>query len=69
MAAGSSAKRTLGGADYLALDMNGDGGENGLGMGSVQAGSANQQAQMMEQQVCIASGNMQSIVLKPSRAG
>ncbi|GHJ84405.1 hypothetical protein NliqN6_0807 [Naganishia liquefaciens] len=50
MAAGSSAKRTLGGADYLALDMNGDGGENGLGMGSVQAGSANQQAQMMEQQ-------------------
>jgi syntaxin 5 len=49
--AGSGAKRSLGGADYLALDMNGDGGENGLGMGSVQAGSANQQAQMMEQQV------------------
>lgn len=50
-ASGSGTKRTLGGADYLALDMNGDGGENGLGMGSVQAGQGNQQAQMMEQQV------------------
>jgi syntaxin 5 len=53
MASGSGAKRSLGGADYLALDMNGDGGENGLGMGTVQAGSGSgyQQSQLMEQQV------------------
>ncbi|KAJ9116635.1 hypothetical protein QFC20_000568 [Naganishia adeliensis] len=52
MASGSGAKRSLGGADYLALDMNGDGGENGLGMGTVQAGSGSgyQQSQLMEQQ-------------------
>lgn len=51
MASGSGAKRSLGGADYLALDMNGDGGENGLGMGTTQGGSGYQQSQLMEQQV------------------
>ncbi|KAJ9120675.1 hypothetical protein QFC22_002606 [Naganishia vaughanmartiniae] len=51
-ASGSGAKRSLGGADYLALDMNGDGGENGFGVGALQGGpgSGNQQMQLMEQQ-------------------
>ncbi|KAJ9112311.1 hypothetical protein QFC19_000730 [Naganishia cerealis] len=51
-ASGSGAKRSLGGADYLALDMNGDGGENGYGVGAIQGGpgSGHQHMQLMEQQ-------------------